>query len=878
MSESQVIAGRFEILSSIGQGGMGDVFKGLDRQTGEPVAIKLLKPDIVAEMPSLIERFEREGEVLRQLDHPNIVKVLATVEENDLHYIVLEYVEGGSLRDLLDQQPLLPVAHVMQIALDLADALTRAHRLAIIHRDIKPANVLLAEDGTPRLTDFGVARVGGRTRMTETGSLIGTYAYLSPEACMSNDLDQRTDIWSFGIMLYEMLAGQRPFESDQPTAILLKIINEPVPELTEFRPDVPPALVDLIYRMLEKDRNQRVPSVRQVGAELEAILFGLDTPQRPVISPAAAGQMSRFATPTPSDVGATTPAAERFPTRAPVHTQPAATLTQPEKVRKLSWAMGGFVAVLVVLVAVVIGLLGWGDGNDDGDQSGDQGTQVALVEPVAPDHYMVLVAQLEPLAGQDSAAGQDVTRFIVQDLTQKLENDVSFSRLQVREYPAVITSADGARAAAEANAATVVIWGNTNAAVSEINVGIGVTDAFPLIQFDRETLERTINVRVHMTDPRAESLASLVLGVINVLNVASGDGFETTRTVTVLDAIDVVAPEIVSGGSAGSIQEAIQHYLDDTREAIAIYTGAIEQQGGSPFLYLYRGSARLRAGYYDEALRDIETAQRLGPDTWAAPAYLLGMVASGQDDLGQALIYYDRVVELLPDDWFVRSYRGALHYLLGHYDQARVDLEYAVELGPKANFPYLLLLILGLREGDLTGVPALFDAAVTKFPDPQFSNRMLQALFGGQVPNLWGPVLAALGNLVLGQYDDALVQIEAALAVDDRLPELYMGQGMVYCNLRDYEAAEEAYTRGIALDPDLVALYALRAEVRNRMGDTAGVLQDGAVVLESDVGSSFAPLLEAGLAGEWSCETFFSYDYAALETGPAGDTTVAPGE
>src|SRR5574341_778776 len=191
MGEVRVIAGRYEIEEIIGQGGMGEVYRGRDTQTGRTVAIKSLKSDLLVAQPDMLERFEREGEILRKLNHPSIVKMLDTVHSDDRHYLVMEYVEGGALADLLKKQPQLPVARVLEIALDLADALTRAHRLGVVHRDIKPGNVLLAADGTPRLTDFGTAHIGDRTRLTEAGTVIGTYAYLSPEACNGEPLDAR---------------------------------------------------------------------------------------------------------------------------------------------------------------------------------------------------------------------------------------------------------------------------------------------------------------------------------------------------------------------------------------------------------------------------------------------------------------------------------------------------------------------------------------------------------------------------------------------------------------------------------------------------------------------------------------------------------------
>jgi predicted ATPase/predicted Ser/Thr protein kinase len=295
----QIVAGRFAISDPerdlLGRGGMGNVYRATDTQTGELVAVKALKPEVVAEHPDIVARFVREGEALCQLNHPNIVKMVAAVEQDGRHYLVMEYVEGGSLRELLDRQGRLPVRGVLEISLDLADALTRAHRLDIIHRDLKPANVLLAQDGTPRLTDFGVARMARTPHVTQADLLVGTVDYVSPEVCRGQEADQRSDIWGFGVMLYEMLAGERPFPGETVAAKIVSILTEPVPDLA--RADVPDSLADLVYRMLEKDPAQRIPSVRLVGAELEAILQERDT-----VSPVPF-QVGRFVTPTP-DTGA----------------------------------------------------------------------------------------------------------------------------------------------------------------------------------------------------------------------------------------------------------------------------------------------------------------------------------------------------------------------------------------------------------------------------------------------------------------------------------------------------------------------------------------------------------------------------------------------
>ncbi len=284
MAIPQHLAQRYAIEKKIGEGAMGEVYLGRDTLTKQSVAVKCL---ITASGAEQVVRFRREGEALARLNHPNIVKMLDMVEHQGEHFIVMEYVQGGDLRRLMNTERPLPLDRVMAISLELADALTRAHHLNIIHRDIKPANVLLAEDGTPRLSDFGVALFaegdsGGST-------ISGTYAYLSPEAFMGQQVDERADIWAFGVMLFEMLAGERPFTADAITNLLIAILNDPIPDIQTMRPDVSHDLADLLLRMLAKEPDARIPSVRLVGAELEAIRKGVAvrTLFAPVTQPAA---------------------------------------------------------------------------------------------------------------------------------------------------------------------------------------------------------------------------------------------------------------------------------------------------------------------------------------------------------------------------------------------------------------------------------------------------------------------------------------------------------------------------------------------------------------------------------------------------------------
>ncbi len=370
MSKGFKIASRFVIddpdRDLLGRGGMGEVYRATDSQTGDTVAVKALNPAVLSRDPDLLARFLREGEALRQLNHPNIVHMIAACEQDGCHYLVMEYVPGRSLQQLLDAEHRLPPQRAIEISLDLADALTRAHRLGIIHRDLKPANVLLAADGTPRLADFGLAHLAAASRLTRSGMLMGTVDYLSPEACQGEPLDERADIWAFGVMLFEVLSGQAPFGGDSLTARLTAILTRPVPDLAALVPGLPDGLVDLVYRMLEKDRGQRIPSVRLVGAELEALLKGRDAAtdgRLPFPAARAVPPESRF----------TAPAAEAPRHNLPSQTTPfvgrqaelaiLARLLADPAVRLVSIvALGGMGKTRLALEAAAAALPGFADG------------------------------------------------------------------------------------------------------------------------------------------------------------------------------------------------------------------------------------------------------------------------------------------------------------------------------------------------------------------------------------------------------------------------------------------------------------------------------------------------------------------------------------
>jgi serine/threonine protein kinase len=352
---------RYQVLEKLGQGGMGDVYKGLDTQTNGFVAIKQLRSTI-NEDPTVLERFRREGQALRDLNHPNIVKMLDMIEQESEYYLVTEYISGGDLAILLRQRGKLSVEESLKMGMGLADALSRAHQLGIVHRDIKPANVLIAADGSPRLTDFGVAHLESEERLTGTGMSVGTLDYLPPEVATGQIADARADVWSFGVMVYEMLTGRRPFQGTTTFLLLNSILKDEPSDLLEFCPEAPSALEDLLKQMLQKDRNARIRSARQVGAAMESILDGdeaallrLKTPVTPVtpISPQVIVMMddspTAIATPTlPQQTSANSPTIS-----AAKESSPAVAPITPTKAP--NWTL--LVAIVALVLATIFGTL-----------------------------------------------------------------------------------------------------------------------------------------------------------------------------------------------------------------------------------------------------------------------------------------------------------------------------------------------------------------------------------------------------------------------------------------------------------------------------------------------------------------------------------------
>jgi serine/threonine-protein kinase len=267
-----LIADRYELEELVGSGGMSTVFRARDVQLDRRVAIKILHERYVDD-PEYLARFRSEARAVARLSHPNIVTVIDRGDDGGRQYIVFEHVEGENLKELVQRTGRLPVRGALQLVLAVADGLAFAHERGLVHRDVKPQNVLVSLDGEVKVTDFGIARsLDVEHGVTQTGTVLGTSEYLAPEQASGKPVSPATDVYSLGVVLWELLAGDVPFVGENFVAVALRHLNEPPPSLRERRPDVSPRLEAAVDRALAKDPAARFPSMAALARELRACL------------------------------------------------------------------------------------------------------------------------------------------------------------------------------------------------------------------------------------------------------------------------------------------------------------------------------------------------------------------------------------------------------------------------------------------------------------------------------------------------------------------------------------------------------------------------------------------------------------------------------
>ena len=279
LTTGSTFAGRYQIIEELGKGGMGKVYRALDKKLNEEVALKLIKPDIASDK-NTIERFKNELKLARKIRQKNVGSMYELLEDNGIHYITMGYVSGQDLKGLIRQTGQLTVGKAISIAKQICDGLSEAHNLGVVHRDLKPNNIMIDRGGNAKIMDFGIARAVKGKSITGSGVAIGTPQYMSPEQVEGKDVDQRADIYSLGIILYEMLTTRVPFEGDTPLTVGVKQKTETPKAPQDFNERIPDALNRLILKCLEKDKENRYQNAAELRSDLDKLEQGLPTTDR----------------------------------------------------------------------------------------------------------------------------------------------------------------------------------------------------------------------------------------------------------------------------------------------------------------------------------------------------------------------------------------------------------------------------------------------------------------------------------------------------------------------------------------------------------------------------------------------------------------------
>jgi len=267
---NKIICNRYKILDHLGTGGMATVWLGYDTILDRQVAIKTFKID--ANDEDAVKRFNREAKAVTSLSHPNIVSIYDVENEGEFYYLILEYVEGMTLKDYMIKNPRIPIETIVHIAKQIAAGLSHAHQNGIIHRDIKPQNILMDDNLTCKITDFGIARAYGDTTLTQTNQMLGTVYYLSPEQARGNVATAQSDIYSLGILIFEMITGQIPFKGESAVAIALKHLQEELPDIDKYRDNVPQSVKNIVLQATMKNPNERYISSKELFEDLSTVL------------------------------------------------------------------------------------------------------------------------------------------------------------------------------------------------------------------------------------------------------------------------------------------------------------------------------------------------------------------------------------------------------------------------------------------------------------------------------------------------------------------------------------------------------------------------------------------------------------------------------